>query len=299
MNLKPSSHILAFPETAWRTPEGFDAAVTHSRGLGLNSMTVLPLLFKGNLEKEAVAAIAKKHEMRLTCCGFRAKAEISPYTPEGIKPAIEYFREQFSWQVYFHEFGVGDRLVVGPVLDDWGADKKASSIAGLRNYARALAELGRDMGIRICAEIVNGHESGIKAPHLCIPHVITEIGDEFLGLHADIVHLASYLGMEHVVDFIVKYAKFINVLELGMPNRMPMSDVPEFCRIADKLFALLEGSLAHVSVSLEPFDYKSVIRAFLLEHVYSFRGEGVETLEADVRFLAEKGLLRNRPPIGV
>lgn len=299
MKIQPSSHILAFPETAWQTAEGFEAAVIHSRELGLNSMTVLPLLFKGNLEKEAVAVIAKKHEMRLTCCGFRAKAEISPYTPEGIKPAIEYFREQFSWQDYFYEFGVGDRFVVGPVLDDWGADKKAFSIAGLRNYARALAELGRKIGIRICAEIVNEHESGIRAPHLCIPHIITEIGDEFLGLHTDIVHLASYLGREHVIGFIVKYARFINVLELGMPGRMPMSEVPEFCKIADDLFALLGGSLAHVNVSLEPFDYESVIQAFSLEHVYGFRGEGTETLGKDVHFLAEKGLLRDRPPVSV
>jgi hypothetical protein len=298
MKTEPSSHILAFTEAAWQTAAGFEAAIIFSQTLGLRSMTVLPILFKGNLEKAEVAEIAKRHDMKLICCGFRAQAEISPYTPEGIQPAIEDFQDQFLWQDYFNESGVGDRFVVGPIPDDWGANKSKFSLSGLRNYCEALAGLGRSMGITICAEIVNRHESGINDPQLCIPYIISDLNDPFLRLHADIVHLASYLGMEHVIAFIMKYSRIIDVLELGMPDRMPMNSVEGFKVIADELFALLGGPLAHVKVSLEPFDYDAVIKPFALEEVYGFRGKGTDTLEADVRFLAEKGLLRDRAPVG-
>ncbi len=285
------AHMLAFRKNAWTTLAGFTAMLKHVKQLGFSEIVVIPSIFGPELTKQDVAVIAKATGVRLRTCGFRAKAPISPYTKAGIDPAIATFREQFGWQNYFVNEGVGDPLVCGPVLDDWGAGTSAFRSQGLLDLGTELEGLGKEMGLTICAEIVNGDESGIKDPHVAIPGVIRKINSDKLRLHADVVHISMLTGMNNVIPFFTKHASIIGAVEFGMPGRLAMSEVPEFGAIADEFFELIEQNHPTINPSVEQFDYNDVIQAFGLENTYSNRRPGIQVLDDDVKFLQEHGCL--------
>ncbi len=285
------AHMLAFRKDAWTTLAGFTAMLKHAKSLGFSEIVVIPSIFGPELTKQDVAVIARATGVRLTTCGFRAKAPISPYTKAGVDPAIATFRQQFAWQTFFVNVGVGDPLVCGPVLDDWGAGTSAFRSQGLLDFGNELEGLGKEMGLTICAEIVNKDESGIRDPHVAIPGVIRKINSDKLRLHADVVHISMLTGMDNVIPFFRKHADIIGAIECGMPGRLAMSEVPEFGAIAHEFFELIEQNHPTIDPSVEQFDYHDVIQAFGLEKTYSNRRAGVQVLEDDARFLREHGCL--------
>lgn len=291
MKFKFNAHILAFTKAAWTTPDGFEAAVLDIKRLGFETFVVVPTLFQGHLTMEQVGEIALRHSIKLICCGFRAKAEVSPYSTAGLQPAITEFRQQFSWQKYFKKIGAGDNLVCGPVLDDWGAGTTDFNIEGFQAFAQAMSQLGEEMELTICVEVVNEHESGITSPHTVIPAEIKQINNPHFLLHTDIVHIASYVGMEGVLPFLEENSEIIGTMEVGMPGRCAMKDVPAFDEIADAFFTFVEEKLPGCFISLEQFDKKDVIDAFGLPHVYSSDRPGVEVLKDDVNYLIQRGLM--------
>ncbi|MBU3669052.1 MAG: hypothetical protein FGM57_03775, partial [Candidatus Taylorbacteria bacterium] len=182
-----NAHMLAFSKNAWKTRAGFTAMLKHVKMLGFSGIVIIPSLFSDELTKDFVTQTAREEKVKLITCGFRAKAPISPYTyPQGADAAIETFRGQFDWQRHFVANGVGDNIVCGPVLDDWGAGTSEYRSAGMLVLAQKLAALGKEMGLVVCAEIVNIHESGIVNPHIAIPGVIRKVNSPHLRLHADV-----------------------------------------------------------------------------------------------------------------
>lgn len=281
------AHMLAFQRNAWTTIDGFTAMLRHVKSLGFAELVVIPSMFGPDLDKQVVTTAAEKEAVKLTTCGFRAKAPISPYTTQGIEPAITALREQFSWQTHFANQGVGDLLVCGPVLDDWGAGVSTYSPKGLLDFARELKLLGEEMKLTICAEVVNRDESSIVNPHVSIPALIRKEDSPNLLLHADVVHVSMLTSMDAVPLFFKENREIVGAIEFGMPGRLAMPEVPEFVSIAKLLFNWVKENHPTISPSVEEFDEGDVIKAFDLEKTYSNRRPGVEVLEEDVLFLRE------------
>lgn len=290
------AHILAFGgENAWKTLEGFEFTVCEVKRAGFQTLVVLPSIFEGNLTKEEVACIARKHGIKLTCCGFLPGGKFTLYLNgfTGITPAINELRKQFAWQVYFVSLSVGTKWVCGPVFDSWraGSTTSVGQLPHFEPYCRAVVELLEELDLYLAVEILNRHETCLQSPHECIPEIVRKISSPRLKIHADIVHLASYVGMEKVLEFLTQHKDIIAVLELGMPGREPMESVSRFVEIAAALFELWANEIPDVSLGVEQFDYKSVIIEFGLTGIYASKVPGPDVFWKDVRFLQKHNVL--------
>jgi hypothetical protein len=291
--MKPRfAHILAFGLAAWSTITGFKSALQVAKATGFNTFTVLPMLFEGTeLTKQQVVAAAKEYDMKLVACGFLPGDKFSPYTEDGCPLAIAELRKQFEWQHYFNKNGVGDRSVCGPIFDAWRAGIGVFNEEGFVEYVAAVMVLMTEMNLTVAVEIVNKDESSVPDAHIRIPQAIVHLNNNRVRLHADTVHISTYVGMDGVIDFLKEHREIIGIVELGMPGRLAMKKVPEFVAIAKELFAWLAGNLPDVSLGVEQFDYETVILAFGIEKIYISTEAGIVVFNADASFLLEHGVL--------
>lgn len=298
-DMKPiNSHILAFGNRAWMTNNGFEEALIYSKRLGFKGMVVIPALFMtdgSEVTMTSATQLAIRHDMNLVVCLFLSGLEVSPYTKGGAIPAITMLKRQLDWQLHFFKNNIAKQNVTcGPVLDNWRSGiggYKAGGFNGLLDFATHVAKLGEHNNTIICAEVLNGEESGIYLPHKIIPQVIREVGSKYLRLHFDVVHVASHVGMPSMMDYLQKHADITEVVEFGMPGRCPMMDVHGFGVVAPRMFRYLHDEIPKALLSVEPFDYEDVIESFGLKGVYECREKGIEVLLKDALFLAQHGML--------
>lgn len=298
-DMKPiNSHILAFGNRAWMTNNGFEEALIYSKRLGFKGMVVIPALFMtdgSEVTMTSATRLAIRHDMNLVVCLFLSGLEVSPYAKGGAITAITMLKKQLDWQLHFFKNNVAKQNVTcGPALDNWRSGikgYKAGGFDGLLDFATHVARLGERNDTIICAEVLNGGESGIYLPHKIIPQVIRKVDSKHLRLHFDVVHFASHIGMPSVMDHLQRHVDITKVVEFGMPGRYPMMDVHGFGVVAPRMFQYLQDAIPKALLSVEPFDYEDVIKSFGLEGVYECRQKGTEVLSKDALFLAEHGML--------